>query len=191
MERLIWMLAAATLALAAVACGGDDDDGPGDDGGANGDDGGSASLEVASDDFDDGGEIAVEFTCDGRGLSPHLGWDGEPGDTESFAILMDDLDADFVHWTVYNIDADSSGVETIGQQEVLFGGPTTQGMNSFGEIGYGGPCPPEGESHTYRFRVFALDTMVDLEPGASADELETAMEGRVLAEGETTGVYSR
>ncbi|HUF53507.1 MAG TPA: YbhB/YbcL family Raf kinase inhibitor-like protein [Dehalococcoidia bacterium] len=187
--RLMALAAFAMLVLAA--CGGDDDD----DGGANGDDDGGdgpATISLTSEEFEDGGAIPEDFSCDGRNHSPPLRWGSRPGDAQSLAIIMDDLDADFVHWVLYDADPALGGLDFAGQTEVFPGGSAEHGLNSFDEFGYAGPCPPPGdEAHTYRFRLFVLNAMTDLEPGATADELEAAMQGHILAEGELTGTYAR
>jgi len=184
---LIFAVFASSAVL--VACGDDDDDGPAPTDG----DGGSAvdRMELTSAAFEDGGAIPEDFTCDGRDQSPPLAWGSRPDGAASLAIIMDDLDVEFIHWVAYDMDPALAGIERIGQTETFPGGGTDNGQNDFGEFGYGGPCPPEGQEHTYRFRLFVLDAPVDLDPGASADELETAMEGHIIAEGELTGTYAR
>ena len=183
-----WLLLAVVLAVAVVACGGDDDDG-----------GGSASLTPAatgpiiftSDAFSSGAEIPAGFTCHGDNISPPLVWSRLPAGTESLALTMDDLDADgYVHWVMYNIPPDSMGLGagTVPDEELDDG--SFQGVNSRGEIGYTGPCPPGGE-HQYVFRIYALDAEVDLEAGATLAEVEAAIEDHVLALSELVGTYSR
>jgi phosphatidylethanolamine-binding protein (PEBP) family uncharacterized protein len=163
--RSLLILAIIALGAALVACGDDDDGGPAPTDG----DGGSAvdTIQLTSAAFEDGGAIPEDFTCDGRDQSPPLAWGSRPDGAASLAIIMDDLDVNFIHWVAYDMDP------------------------ALGGFGYGGPCPPEGQEHTYRFRLFVLDAPVDLEPGASADELEMAMEGHIIAEGELTGTYAR
>lgn len=185
-----WILLAAVLLTGAlIACGGDDDDAPDGDGGNGGN--GGETIELTSEAFEDGGAIPEDFTCDGRDHSPPLRWGSRPGEAESLAIIVDDLDADFIHWVAYDMDPALGGIDFIGQTETFPGGGTDNGTNSFGEFGYRGPCPPEGEEHTYRFRLFVLDTMVNLEPGATVEELQTAMDGHIIATGELTGTYAR
>ena len=180
--RLVGMPIAIVL-VALAACGGDDDIDPGA--------GEPETITVTSTEFVDGGGIPADFTCDGRDHSPPLRWGERTGGVASLAVIMDDLDADFVHWVAYDMNKELAGIDFIGKTETFPGGGGDQGTNGFGEFGYGGPCPPEGETHTYRFRVFALAEMVDLEPGATADELEAAMEGIIHQQGELTGTYGR
>jgi Raf kinase inhibitor-like YbhB/YbcL family protein len=189
MHRAFWytlLIAAAVLALAA--CGGDDDDGGDDADDADG----PSNISLTSEDFEDGGEIPEDFSCDGRDHSPHLRWGSRPGDAVSMAIIMDDLDADFIHWVAYNMEPALGGIDFAGQTEGFPGGGAVYGTNSFGGVGYGGPCPPPGDDpHTYRFRLFVLDVETELEPGATAGDLEALMEGHIRAQGELTGTYAR
>lgn len=183
MRRLPWLPAVA-LALVFVACGGDDDE-----------DGATISapetIEVTSAEFEDGGAIPKVYSCDGQNHSPPLAWTGVPEGTLSQAILMDDPDAGgYVHWVLYDLEPDLGELQDIGQTETLPGGGT-QGKSSTGDFGYAGPCPPRGETHTYVFRVYALDTTLGYEPGASRDQVEAGMEGHVLAFGELTGTFGR
>ncbi|MCL7393387.1 MAG: YbhB/YbcL family Raf kinase inhibitor-like protein [Thaumarchaeota archaeon] len=144
--------------------------------------------------FRDNGRIPEKYTCDGLDTSPPLRWRDQPPGTKSFAIIVEDPDAPggiFTHWIVYNIPADvnqlDEGIEPAGE---LPGG-IMQGLNDFGRIGYGGPCPPPGKPHRYVFRIYALDTMLELGPAASKNELLKLMKGHILAEATLTGIYSR
>ena len=183
----MWIAVAAVLAVVLVACGGDDDDG------------GGASLTpvetgpgvFTSDAFLSGGAIPIDFTCDGDNISPPLAWSRLPAGTESLALTVDDLDANgYVHWVMYNIPPDSTGLgaDTLPDEELADG--SLQGVNGRGEIGYTGPCPPGGE-HRYRFRLFALDAEVDLAAGATLAEVEAAIADHVLALSELLGTFSR
>lgn len=184
MWRYVWLLAVMP-ALLFVACGGDDDEGGATIGAPD-------TIEMTSMEFEDGGAIPEDFSCDGQNHSPPLAWSGQPEGTVSQAIIMDDPDAGgYVHWVLYDLEPGLSGLERIGQTETLPGGRGTQGKNSTGDFGYAGPCPPRGETHTYVFRVYALDTTLGYEPGASRDEVEAGMEGHVLAFGELTGTFGR
>lgn len=142
-------------------------------------------MEIRSPSIEPGKPIPREFTCDGANRSPELSLSGVPGDAESLVLIVDDPDAPgstFLHWLVYNIKP----TESIPEGSA----PGTEGSNDFGKNGYGGPCPPSGE-HRYFFRLYALDTTLNLSPGASRREVERGMEGHVLAEAELMGVYSR
>ena len=150
-------------------------------------------IEVKSEAFEEGGMIPKKYTCDGEDVSPPLSWTGVPEGTEALALICDDPDAPvgtWVHWVIFNIPPDTTGLsENIPPERVLESG-TRQGRNDFGNIGYGGPCPPRG-THRYYFKLYALDKKVDLEPGATKDELLKAMEGHILAEGRLMGRYKR
>jgi len=144
--------------------------------------------------FKDDGRIPEKYTCDGLDISPPLRWSGQPPETKSFAIIVEDPDAPggiFTHWIIYNIPADVNQLdEGMESAEVLPGG-IMQGLNDFGRLGYGGPCPPPGEPHRYVFRIYALDTMLELNQAASKDELLKLMKDHILAEATLTGIYSR
>ena len=150
-------------------------------------------IEVKSEAFEEGGMIPNKYTCDGEDASPPLSWTGVPEGTEALALICDDPDAPvgtWVHWVIFNIPPDTTGLsENIPPERVLESG-ARQGRNDFGNIGYGGPCPPRG-THRYYFKLYALDKKVDLEPGATKDELLKAMEGHILAEGRLMGRYKR
>lgn len=182
--RWFWTVGLVAVFMAAVAACGDDDDG--------GNDGGPGRISLTSEEFDDGGPFPADFTCDGRDHSPRLRWGARPGNAASLAIIMDDLDADFIHWVAYDMDPALGGIDFAGATEGFPGGGTDYGTNDFGQPGYAGPCPPPGdEPHTYRVRLFVLDIIPDLEPGATAEELEGVMEGHIIAQGAVTGTYGR
>ena len=153
------------------------------------------SLKVSSSTFF-AGETMPEFTtCEGEDTSPALKWSDAPDGTKSFAIIADDPDAPnttWVHWIVYDIPASVTFLEEgQGSSESIFHG-AKHGVNDFGNKNYGGPCPPAGHGvHRYYFKVYALDEMLDLEPGPSKAELLEAMEGHILAKGSIKGLYER
>jgi Raf kinase inhibitor-like YbhB/YbcL family protein len=150
-------------------------------------------LVVSSPAFMNGGRIPVKYTCDGQDISPPLSWTAGPAATRSYALVADDLDArgEFVHWVIYNMPVSTAGLKEQTANSGRLADGTFQGKNSYGNIGYGGPCPPAGKPHHYRFRVYALDKMLSLGPGASMGDVMNAMSGHVLAEGELIGIYSR
>jgi Raf kinase inhibitor-like YbhB/YbcL family protein len=157
--------------------------------------GGSAmSFALHTKAFTPGGETPKQYTCEGSDASPALTWDAAPQSAQSFAMIVDDPDAPvgtFTHWIIYNIPARSRGLpEGIPKSEQLPDG-TRQGRNDFRRIGYGGPCPPPGKPHRYFFKLYALDTNLTLEPGASRQQLESAIKGHVLAESELMATYKR
>jgi len=152
------------------------------------------ALKVESPAFSPGGDIPRQHTCDGPDLSPPLRWSEPPAGTQSLALICDDPDAPagtWVHWVLYRIPASARGLpEGVPKRETLADG-SRQGRNDFGKVGYGGPCPPRGPKHRYFFKLYALDTVLDLPPGATKAELLKAMEGHVLAQGELMGRYGR
>ena len=151
-------------------------------------------LVVTSGAFADGEPIPGLNTCDGEDESPPLTWRGVPREAKSLAIITDDPDAPdgpFVHWVVYAIPPNVQGVrERVPRLDEMQNG-ARHGVNDFGWLEYRGPCPPSGETHRYFFKVYALDVEVDLEPGATKEELLAAMEGHVMAQGQLMGTYQR
>ncbi len=149
-------------------------------------------ISISAEAFKDGETIPAKYTCDGKDVSPALSWKGIPAGAKSIALIMDDPDAPggtFVHWVLFNIPAGTQKLpEGVTRNETL-GDGSRQGMTDFGRIGYGGPCPPK--SHRYYFRIYALDAMLSLQPGATKKQLENAMKGHILAQGELMGRYGR
>ena len=151
------------------------------------------SIELKSSAFTTGGAIPVQYACTGSDSSPALTWSEPPAGTQSFALIMDDPDAPagtWVHWVLFNIPASTRGLtEGIPAGETLPDG-SLQGRNSSGNVGYNGPCPPSG-THRYFFKLYALDEMLGLSPGADKGELLKAMEGHTLGQGELMGTFSK
>ena len=150
----------------------------------------SRPMRVHCPVLDATGALPVTCTCDGEGRSPPIGWDLVPYKAQSIVVIADDPDAPhryFVHWLAWNIPAGWNGLtpDVDPDAEEL-----VQGLNGFGDVGYGPPCPPQG-SHRYVFRVFALDTMLDLPRGADRAALERAMQGHILSQGELVTHYQR
>jgi len=150
-------------------------------------------IKITSPAFEDGGLIPAKYTCDGADISPPLQWDAVPEGTKSIALICDDPDAPmgtFVHWVIFGLPAETRELaENIPSDETLPSG-AKQGTSDFGRVGYGGPCPPSG-THRYFFKIYALDTEVDLAAGASKRELLKAMEGHILGQGQLIGKYKR
>lgn len=152
-----------------------------------------ARLEVTSSAFTEGDMIPKKYTCDGENISPPLAWSKPPLDTKSMAIINDDPDAPagtWTHWVIFNIPATATSLpENIQPMKTLEDG-SVQGANDFRKIGYGGPCPPFNV-HRYYYKVYALDSLLDLKPGATKREVLGAMDGHILAEGMLMGRYKR
>ena len=156
--------------------------------------GAHASLTVISSAFAAGGAIPAKYTCEGANVSPPLSWTGAPAGTRSFALICDDPDAPagtWVHWVLYNLPSDVNSLSEKMETASTLPNGAMQGANSFGKAGYGGPCPPPGKPHRYFFKVYALDAVNFLNPGASKDTVVGAMEHHILAEGQLIGTYQR
>jgi Raf kinase inhibitor-like YbhB/YbcL family protein len=151
-------------------------------------------VEVTSTAFQQGTTIPKQYTGDGVDQSPPLRWSEPPAGTKSLALICDDPDAPvgtWVHWVLFNLPAETRELkEGLPTTEMLKNG-AKQGKNDFGKIGYGGPAPPKGKPHRYFFKIYALDSAVDLTPGATKARLEKAMKGHILAEGQLMGTYKR
>jgi len=152
------------------------------------------TLTVTSSAFASGAGIPKAYTCKGNDISPALAWSGAPAHAVSFAVIMDDPDAPagtWVHWVAWNIPASAHSLsQDVPKRDQLSDGGR-QGRNSFGKVGYNGPCPPAGQTHRYFFRVYALDAKLDLAAGADRSQLEAAMQGHVLAQGEYMGTFHK
>jgi len=155
--------------------------------------GSKMAITITSSAFNEGGMIPAKYTCDGRNISPPLKWEDAPAGTKSFALIGDDPDAPvgvWVHWVMWNIPADVKELgENVEPKGDLPNG-SKQGITDFRRPGYGGPCPPSG-THRYYFKLYALDTMLDLAGSATKADLLKAMKGHILAEGQLMGKYKR
>ena len=142
-------------------------------------------LKLTSPAFSDGGEIPRECGYKNGNKAPPLTINGIPDGIKSLALIMDDPDAMepagkvWVHWVVWNIDPTTTELENL----------TEEGMTDFGEVGYGGPAPPD-KRHTYVFKLYALDSKLDLPEGSTKSELENAMEGHIIEQAQLTGTYA-
>ncbi len=138
-------------------------------------------MELTSSDFQEGNEIPKKFGYKHENKQPNVEFSSVPTETKTLAIIMDDPDAMkavgkvWVHWLTYHDVADSNS--------------KIEGKTDFGEIGYGGPAPPDGR-HTYIFKGYALDTSLNLTEGYSKQELEDAMKGHIIAEAKLTGTFA-
>jgi Raf kinase inhibitor-like YbhB/YbcL family protein len=152
-----------------------------------------ATLTLSSSSLQDG-RVPKEFTCDGEDKSPLLDWTAAPSGTKTFALTVTDPDAPggiFTHWVIYNLPANTAGLpEGVPKRGQLANG-SRQGKTDFGKIGYGGPCPPAGKPRRYVFSLYAMDTSVDVPAGAPRSQVESAMQGHVLARGELTARSGR
>jgi phosphatidylethanolamine-binding protein (PEBP) family uncharacterized protein len=133
------------------------------------------TLQVSSPAFSDNGAIPRQFTCDGQNTAPPLQWSGVPEQSKSIAVICDDPDA-------------PSGSFNHSERPAI----GTAGVNSFGEMGFGGPCPPaKDDAHHYQFHVYALDVDSIGPAGLSKEDALQAMKGHILAEGDLVGTYKR
>ena len=152
------------------------------------------AFVLTSKAFDNDGNIPKTFTCDGTDVSPALAWNDPPPGTKSLALISDDPDAPmgtWVHWVAFDIPAGTRELpEGVAKTADLPAGGR-QGRTDFGRIGYGGPCPPPGKPHRYYFRLYALDTQLNLKPGSTKPDVEKAMKGHILAQAELMGRYGR
>jgi Raf kinase inhibitor-like YbhB/YbcL family protein len=147
------------------------------------------TFQLTSEAFAPGQPIPAKYSCDGQDSSPPLQWSDPPAGTRSFTLIMDDPDAPagvWDHWLLFNLPADT---RSLAERATPPAG-TRGGRNSWGRTGYGGPCPPRG-THRYFFKLYALDTNLELAAGATKKELLQAMEGHLLAQAELMGTYAR
>jgi Raf kinase inhibitor-like YbhB/YbcL family protein len=168
-----------------------------------------ATLTVTSAAFRNGDAIPIDYTADGRNVSPPLAWSGAPASTRELALILDDPDAPtplpFVHWVIYKIPATATGlpealpmgnaVKAPGMESAIQG-TTGFAMYARGggpppQAGYRGPAPPPGKPHHYRFKVFALNAALDAKEAMNRDDLLKAIDGKIVAQGELVGVYER
>lgn len=150
------------------------------------------AFKLKSTAFEQGKVIPSEYTCDGKNMSPSLSWQQAPSETKSFVLISDDPDAHplWTHWILYNIPGNVQSLEENLPKEENLSDGSMQGINDFRRVGYGGPCPPSG-THRYFFKLYALDTTLNLSPKATRQQVELAMKGHVLGEAELMGTYQR
>ena len=155
------------------------------------------SFQLTSTSFADGGEIPRRFTCEGEDVSPDLAWSGLPEGTGSLVLIIADPDAPdpaaprmvWDHWLLYNLPGDSGGLPAAAAPENLPAG-TLGGLNSWGRVGYGGPCPPIGR-HRYFHILYALDTELPDLRQPTKDQLLGIMQGHILERTELIGTYEK
>ena len=153
-----------------------------------------SQMTLTSPAIAPGAAIPADFACSGGDRSPELAWRGAPKAAVTFALIVDDPDAPggtFFHWVAYNIPASRTSLPAgiPDSAEIPDGGK--QGMNSFGHLGYNGPCPPPGKTHHYRFHLYALDSELNIGDKADAPAIQSAIKGHVLADAELTGTFQR
>lgn len=148
---------------------------------------------LTSSAFLQGDPIPASYSCDGENASPRLTWTNPPAGTQSFALIFDDPDAPggtWVHWVLFNLPAETRSLPADIAPDSTLANGAAHGSNSWGSIGYGGPCPPGGE-HRYFFKLYALDNVLDQEVGATKEQLLEAMDDHIVAVAELMGTYSR
>src|SRR5712671_979406 len=148
---------------------------------------GGAKMKITSPALQEGGTIPEKFSKNSQNVSPELRIEGAPLEAKTLALIVDDPDAPvglFTHWLVWNIDPKTTAIAERGVPK-----SAVQGTNDYPNLGYGGPQPPSG-THRYYFKIFALDQTLDLRSGAKRQELDKAMSGHVIAEGQLVGRYT-
>ena len=145
-------------------------------------------LKISSPIVEDGGQIPRKYTCDGVNVNPILKIEDIPIKTRSLALVFDDMDApkgSFVHWILWNIDPETKEIKENSIPE-----GAVQGRNDFKKNNYRGPCPPS-KAHRYVFKIYSLDTRLNLDPNSTKADLEEAMKGHVIVQTRLIGVYKR
>ncbi|TSC60238.1 MAG: PEBP family protein [Parcubacteria group bacterium LiPW_15] len=147
-------------------------------------------MELKSFSFDKNGVMPSRLSCDGGNLSPHLTISGVSAAAKSLALIVDDPDATrggtFTHWIIWNIPAG-----TTDMLEGQYPQGAIQGRNDFGSSSYGGPCPPSGVTHSYHFKLYALDALLSLSTDSTVQDLEPEIEKHLIEKAELVGTYSR
>lgn len=154
----------------------------------------AVSFRLTSDAFAEGAPIPKDHTCDGADRSPPLQWEGAPEAAKAFALIVDDPDApagSWNHWVIYNVPGAAKALAEGIPTTATLGDGSRQGKNDFKRPGYGGPCPPKGSKHRYTFRLYALSEPLEIEAGATRDEVLKAIKAKTLAKTELMGKYGR
>ncbi len=149
---------------------------------------GGTPMQIISSAFADGQDIPAKYTCDGDNINPPLSFADIPINTKSLALVLDDPDSpsgNFVHWLVWNIPPDTASIAEDSTPPTAVIGTT-----SFNKQEYGGPCPSIGKHH-YQFKVYALDTTLELPATTSRTEFDQAIYNHILGQGSLTGLYIR
>lgn len=148
----------------------------------------AGELSISSSIFEDNGNIPGKYTCDGANVNPPLKIENVPPGAKSLVLVLDDRDAPkgtFVHWVLWNIPPDTKEIKENSAPQAA-----VPGLTDFKKRKYGGPCPPS-RTHRYVFKIYALDTRLNLNPKSSKKDVEKAMKGHVIAEAQMTGLYKR
>lgn len=151
------------------------------------------TFDLTSSAFTHKGAIPSLYTCKDKDVSPPLSWSGAPTGVKSFALVVDDPDAPagtWIHWVYFNIPGTKTSLDQGLTREKEFTDGSRNGENSWGVLGYDGPCPPSG-THRYFFKLYALDTILSLEPGATKPEVLKAIQGHTLAMAELMGTFQK
>jgi Raf kinase inhibitor-like YbhB/YbcL family protein len=183
-----------SLFVIAAICSTDARSSQGKDAPASDTKGSAKTLELKTSAFKEGETIPKEFTKDGRDVSPAFQWSDPPEGTKTFALICNDPGVGtkgFPHWVIFNIPAQSRNLAGELATDAKLPDGAVQGKNGFGKIGYRGPAPPAGKPHHYHFTIYALDTTLDMQPGANRAQVLEAMKGHIVAEGTLIGVYQR
>lgn len=144
-------------------------------------------MNIEAVAFEHGKPIPQKYTCQGENVSPELIFKDAPSNTKTYVLIMDDPDAPsgtFDHWIAWNLPGDTKKLH----EGVAL---AHQGKNHFGKLGYKGPCPPPGKPHRYFFKLYALDTSLSLPDGSTKSQVESAMQGHILAKAELIGTFQR
>ena len=151
------------------------------------------TIKITSPAFKEGEPIPIRYSCNDVNVSPPLNFEELPEDTSSLALILEDPDASggiFTHWIIFNLPADTKMLKEFMMGRELMDDGSKHGLNSFGLVGYSGPCPPGG-THRYFFKIYALDEKLDLPPLIRRDEFLEAIEGHILDQGELMGTFTR
>lgn len=155
---------------------------------------GKGGFEIQSSAFENGGKIPSKYSYGSYNMSPPLTWKNQPMETKSFVLIMDDPDAPakvWVHWVVFNIPGNSTGLPENLPKVPVLADETVQGINDFDNNGYDGPYPPPGNPHRYHFKLYALGTKLSLDSSAKKEDVENSMKGHIIAETYIIGTYKR
>jgi Raf kinase inhibitor-like YbhB/YbcL family protein len=152
------------------------------------------NLQLTSTAFKAGDRVPAQYTCEGKNISPPLQWTNAPAETKSFVLIVDDPDApsgNWTHWLVFDLPPSATELVEGILKSQLTPDKGKQGLNDFKVAGYGGPCPPAGKPHRYYFKLYALNAMLDLKPGAKRKEVESAMAKRIIAQAQLIAIFGK